>query len=714
MPQNLTQRVVNTFIKGLVTEAGELTFPADASVDELNCDLRRDGSRRRRKGIAKETNSVLSSFTVSDAAITTTGTWANVGGQSGLEFLVFQNGATLYFYNKAEAPFSANLEAHTVNLATYETSGGVGASEAKCTFTSLKGALLVVSSSINPIYIERDNVGETITVTQIDFRTRDFDWQGDTSTYAEDDTSPPDERKYDAQNTGWNTGNGAPTDLTKRLTHPWYSGKDATGAYNATEWDKIYTGTSLTGNGHYILNFFNKNRSSVSGVSGLTTEVETSRFSTVANFSGRAFYAGLNSAKNTDIILFSQLITDFDKLGECLQQNDPTSEYISDLLDTDGGAIRIAGAVGIKVLYVIDASLYIFADNGVWRIEGIDGVFTPTAFAVKKVTDVGIVDASSFIVADGSPVWWSRNGIHTLDFDAASGRPVESNLTLTTIQTYWDAIPNESKSKLKTSFDSVNKRAYWAWPDQGEDVESKINNVLVLDAALRAFYPWRIEDAGVNTDCVIDFEFYSGFGASLSALDVVTITGDDVVTSTGDDVISQQVANVSTGSPAIIAIIRDGATNKITMGSFSGGDFLDWGTTNYSSYAEAGYDFMGDLLLQKTAPYVTTYMRLTETAWEGNEETGYQPDNPSSMLVSSFWDFRSTSSSTPQQAYRFKRMPVVNSSNLLDFNHPESVIVTRMKLRGKGRSMRLKFESEQGKDFILLGFSVLGGVNSKF
>jgi hypothetical protein len=150
------------------------------------------------------------------------------------------------------------------------------------------------------------------------------------------------------------------------------------------------------------------------------------------------------------------------------------------------------------------------------------------------------------------------------------------------------------------------------------------------------------------------------------------------------------------------------------MGSFSGDDFLDWGTTNYSSYAEAGYDFMGDLLLQKTAPYVTTYMRLTETAWEGNEETGYQPDNPSSMLVSSFWDFRSTSSSTPQQAYRFKRMPVVNSSNLLDFNHPESVIVTRMKLRGKGRSMRLKFESEQGKDFILLGFSVLGGVNSKF
>jgi uncharacterized membrane protein len=42
MAQRLSQRVVNTFIKGLVTEAGELTFPEDASIDESNCLLERD------------------------------------------------------------------------------------------------------------------------------------------------------------------------------------------------------------------------------------------------------------------------------------------------------------------------------------------------------------------------------------------------------------------------------------------------------------------------------------------------------------------------------------------------------------------------------------------------------------------------------------------------------------------------------------------------
>ena len=714
MPQNLTQRVVNTFIKGLITEAGELTFPPDASVDELNCDLRRDGSRRRRKGVAKETNFVLSDYTVSDSAVTTTGSWFNVGGQSGLEFLVLQVGATLHFYNKSNSPLSSDPETATVNLGAYEVAGGLGASETKCSFTSLKGSLLVVSPAIDPIYVERDNTSGALTVTKIDFRVRDFDWQGDTTTYYEDEASPSNERKYDAQNAGWNVGNGSPTDLTKRLTHPWYAGKDATGVYDSAEWEKVFTGNSLTGNGHYILDFFNKDRTTASGVSGLTPENELSRFTTVANFAGRAFYAGLDSSKNTDIILFSQLIDDFNQLGECLQQNDPISEQISDLLATDGGTIRIAGAVGIRVLYVIDASLFIFADNGVWRIEGIDGVFSPTAFAVKKVTDVGIVDAGSFIVADGTPIWWSKHGIHTLQFEAATGRPTESNLTLNTIQSYWDAIPNESKVKLVSAFDPVNKRAYWAWPDLNETVASKINNILVLDASIQAFYPWRIEDTVGDTDCIIGLEFFSGFGAALSSLDVVTSTGDDVITSNGDDVISQQTTNVATGSPAIIPIIRDGDTNKVTMGAFNDDSFLDWGAANYSSYAEAGYDFMGDLMLKKTAPYLTTYMRLTETSFEGNETTGYSVDNPSSLLVSSYWDFKTSPSSNAQQAYRFKTMPVVNSSNLLDFDYPETVITTRLKVRGKGRSMRVRFESEQGKDFILLGYSILGGVNSTF
>ena len=44
----------NTFVKGLITEATPTDFPAGATVEDLNWDLFRDGSRRRRMGIDYE------------------------------------------------------------------------------------------------------------------------------------------------------------------------------------------------------------------------------------------------------------------------------------------------------------------------------------------------------------------------------------------------------------------------------------------------------------------------------------------------------------------------------------------------------------------------------------------------------------------------------------------------------------------------------------
>jgi len=319
MPQSLSQKAVNNFVKGLITEAAELTFPDGASVDELNCDLRRDGTRRRRLGVSFEDSYTPSSFTLSDTELLTTGEWVNVGGNAELEFLVMQKGSNLYFYNKADLPYSNQIETNSIDLTTYEYTGSAGAETVKCQFTSLKGNLVVSSGAIDTIAVEYDNTNSTFTVSTIDFETRDFEWQGDTSTYYSDNSSPSNARQYDAKNTGWASGNGAPSDLTKRLTHPWYAGKDVDDNYSETEFNKVYGGTTLTGNGHFILDFFNKQRS------GLTTETEDSRFTCVESFAGRVFYAGLESAKNAGTILFSRLADTVNDLGICHQQNDPTS-----------------------------------------------------------------------------------------------------------------------------------------------------------------------------------------------------------------------------------------------------------------------------------------------------------------------------------------------------------------------------------------------------
>jgi hypothetical protein len=708
MPQSQSQKTINTFIKGLITEAGELTFPPDASVDELNCDLRRDGSRRRRKGAIAEDNSVLSTFTVATTDLVHTGTWLNVGGQAGLEYLVIQTGATLRFYNKASSPYSGNQLTQTVNLATYEVAGSVGAANVKCQFASLKGALIVASPAIETIYIERDNITEVLSVNLISFKIRDFEWQGDKTEYTTSTGSPSAGRIYDTQNAGWVGTKGAAALAAygsyPPLTLPWYAGKDASGDFSVTEWEKIYSGSSLIGNGHFILDFFNKVRS------GLSTEIETSKFKSVASFAGRVFYAGLESSKNSGTILFSRQIDSLDDLGNCFQVNDPTSEDLSDLLDTDGGRIVIPDAVNIKYLYAYGANLYIFADNGVWSINGVDNVFRATEYSIQSISSVGILSAETFVEAEGIPFWWSKFGIHALTFDQVSGLAKEENISVGTIQTFWDDISQDSKSRVTALYDRINKEIYWTYPEDGETNVNKFNKFLILDTVLQAFYPWTVSDEATNTDYIMGFSFYSGFGSDQLILDVVS-AADDVI-SNSDDVISTQYTDYITGDPAIVLLIRDGATGKVTMGTFSSSTYLDWGTTNYSSYAEAGYDFKGDLFYQKTSPYVITYMRTTETGWTGDEIAGYEPINPSSLFVSSFWDFKSTPSSVAQQAYRFKTMPVVGDLNTWDY--PSSVISTRLKLRGKGRSTRLRFESEQGKDFILLGYGVIDARNQRY
>ena len=183
--------------------------------------------------------------------------------------------------------------------------------------------------------------------------------------------------------------------------------------------------------------------------------------------------------------------------------------------------------------------------------------------------------------------------------------------------------------------------------------------MLTLDIAIQAFYPWTVSDSASNTDYILGAEYINSFGSDFINLDVFTSAGDDVVTVAGDDVVVNQLSQLSQANANIALLVLDRTSGKMTMGLFSGTDFLDWGDANYSSYAEAGYDFLGDLVLKKNSPYVQVYLRPTEEGFTGSDATGYTPIRESSLLVSAYWDFRKTTSSTAQQAYRLKNMPIV-------------------------------------------------------
>ena len=707
MPQSLIQRTVNTFVKGLITEASELTFPENASVDELNCSLERDGTRRRRKAVALETGAVTAGAVIPQGGVVQTSSWYNVAGFTNLEFLVVQNGKDLTFYEKARTPLSGQLVANaSFDLSTVSANNNLSPSEERIQVTSLNGVLVVASPAIDTVYLEYDEAGSPnkITATTIEFRERDFEWQGSvvevTSEYFSSDGSPSAERTYDAKNVGWGQG-GGPAIYSNALTHAWYTGKDANGAYSSSDWNEIYTGTSLAANGHFVLNVFNKART------GLTAEVETGRFRTVAAYAGRVFYSGIDSADNGGKIFFSRLTESVRDIGNCYQVNDPTSEILSDLLDTDGGVVNIPDAHNIRKLHVLGASLLVFAENGVWAVAGVDNVFRATEFAITQVSDVGIVNENTFTVGGGVPIWWSKTGIYAIQAGESLSVPRATSLSLSTIQTLWNDIPNEKKAQAFVEYDQINQRVFWFYPDKDESIDYKYNSILVLDLALQAFFPWKVSD-GADGHYIVGTSYFSGLGSTSTETQV--INGVDTVVNGADDVVATLYRDFLQGDSEIKLLVRSGVDSKLTVATFSGDTYLDWGDADYNSFAEAGYDFMGNMGTFKNAPYVTTYMRVTEKGYVV-DGAGYAFINPSSCKMSVSWNL-SKVGSTPREIYKLKDVPVVDPNDLSSINYPTDTVVTKSKVRGRGRSMNLRFESTAGKDFHLVGYEVIGARNS--
>tara|TARA_R110000823_G_scaffold222404_1_gene350770 strand:- start:3154 stop:5307 length:2154 start_codon:yes stop_codon:yes gene_type:complete len=717
MPQKLSQIPVTVFNKGLITEAGELTFPDGASVDELNMSLLRDGSRRRRLGVSFESGYTEGSA-ITTGQLTTSHVWEAPDGVSNLRLLVVQKDNSLLIYT-ASGSGSVSPNYLTVYDMTARERAGGDAGLTAVSFTGINGELIIASSEINTFKLTYDSGAATFSTSEISFRVRDFEWQSDRTLFdVEAAATVSADRQYDTLNSGWRYEKGAAALATfvaansnayPPLTHPWYAGKNSSGDYSDSEWHKIYQGSSILGNGSFIYDLYSKNRASASGLAGTTTATETTRFTTVAAYASRVFYAGMTSSDNTGNVFYSQLLDENGKLGECLQQNDPTGENYSDLLETDGGVINIPQMYGVQRLHPIGPNLLVFATNGVWQIRGIDDSFSPTGYVVNKVTDVGLDYVRSFVSAEGRPYWWSEDGIYTVQSSEEGGSLNAINISLNTVQSFWENVSADKKAQVSTVYDSLNNRVLWMYPNNDEAIDYKCNNILVFDEALKAFYPWKVTDTTGTSPYITSGVYIKSIGGSTVETSVVTGADDLVIAASLDQVVVDRVG--AEYSSAAIKFVTVTASRKITFSEFTGTDFLDWGSMDFTSFAKSGYNFLGDLTLKKNVIYLTTYMKVTESTVSGNETDGYTFERPSSCLASVFWDF-ATGHTVHQQAYRLKSLPIPESAGVFDY--PKAVTTSRLRVRGRGRSLHLKFESVQGYDMHLLGYDLIAGNNERF
>jgi hypothetical protein len=152
---------------------------------------------------------------------------------------------------------------------------------------------------------------------------------------------------------------------------------------------------------------------------------------------------------------------------------------------------------------------------------------------------------------------------------------------------------------------------------------------------------------------------------------------------------------------------------KVTVCSFNNTSFTDWATSShpgysYDSYFTTGYNIAGESDGIKDIVYLTTQLSRTEDAYD---ETSLA--NRSSCQMQIRWDYENNSYSgkwtKPVQIYRSNRIfaPTLEDPNYDHRGLP--VVTTKHKVRGNGRAIQIKFTSEPGKNFEVLGWSMILG-----
>jgi hypothetical protein len=535
--------------------------------------------------------------------------------------------------------------------------------------------------------------------------------------------------EYNLRNQGWVTQ--ATNNITEFVSdtgvYPannqiWSTEKDSDGNVSGNKIRKFGFGSTPAPKGSYILDPFDKDREAASGLIGIADETIDDRPEAVAFFAGRACYA-----LGGDIFISQVLNENRDNAGICHQVNDPTAEDISDLLATDGLVVNIPEASGITKLINKGSSLIVFARNGVWKIAGVDGVFKATEFSVSKVSDEGILSGKAAASVKGTPYWLSDSGIFRLGTDQTGLNEVVEPLTEKTIKDHYVAIPNEALENASTVFDKINDKIYWFYKDStlapANSSPYYYNKVLVFDLRIQAFYKHSISQY-TDSPFIIGAFVPSNISDTEEAFNVV-VGNDNVVAGAGNQVVvTQEVRTFGDPTFKLICIEPNKSTtaNNWTFAEFNDTGFTDWLTAdtvdttgaNYVSYIESGYELADSTAHFKQAPYLVCHCTRTETGFVDDGSGQYIFVRPSSLLVQPRWDWSDNGASgkigSQQQVYRFRRNWLVDPS-ALDFDNGFPLTVTRSKLRGRGKSLQLRFESEQGKDFNLAGYHItlIGG-----
>lgn len=716
MPKQGSRAEVNSFVKGLITEASPLNFPANASLDEANFELLRDGTRKRRLGLKRIPSSPSgnSPSLLVPNAHSSNFIWEGAGGNTNTDFLVLQLGNSIAIHRLG----SSNIAAQATYVTQFEPSSAMS-------FASVNGRLIVTAGYNKVLLITYNNTDFSYEYQSILVRDS-WGVEAYDSQYNEDAHAGTISMAeiYNFYNQSWGIPRRSkPGDAVNPLKY-YIDNLNASPTPKEVVWTALayvpQTGTTDPYEAIYLNLFADRYGSGISASKGyfiidllargdsraqrmeenyikypsltrlaptnpnkpIPTDTSLNGAKVVTEFSGRVFYAGFNGSRVggdkrsptlNNYVCFSQLVKSDSDVVKCYQAGDPTSRDDSEVVETDGGFIRISGARDIIAMRNLGTSLIIFADNGVWSITGgNDYGFSATNFKVDKISDFGCIGPDSVITDNSSLLFWGADAIYAV-VQSQTGQYKVDDITRESIQTRYNSIPLNAKKNVKGVFDLFAKKLRWVYNQGVPFTNTTDTHELVFDLTLKAFYINNLNTVSDYSYNLVTPIFYASNPVPLFYL---------------NHVYGKVLGTVS-----------------YEFVAYSDKTFRDWKDfdgvgVDAKAYMLTGAMLAGDSAVDKQTPYILTHMRPTET---GATEDGV-PINPSSCLLRAQWDWSNNINSnkfgTSQEVYGYRH------PNFTLTNDGYDVTTTKRKLRGKGKAISLYFETQPDKDCQLLGWSL--------
>lgn len=205
MARNIATVIENNFSRGLITEATGLNFPENAATDADNAVFEQIGQVRRRLGIDFEADAQFKGILDldTDGAIVEY-VWRAVSRTGDFVIVVVQTGSIISFYAlQGDQSLSAGIKAFEIDLTTESGIPAAVLRDIPCSFASGGGRLFIVNSKVNPIVVEYNEDTDSITVTHVIVRIRDFEGLEDGLEIDEQPVTLSDAHWYNLKNQGW-------------------------------------------------------------------------------------------------------------------------------------------------------------------------------------------------------------------------------------------------------------------------------------------------------------------------------------------------------------------------------------------------------------------------------------------------------------------------------------------------------------------------------